>query len=95
MEHLSQEAVKQQVKIYIAVFVALAFLTIVTVGISYLRLPPLKAIFFALTLATIKSALVAGFFMHLISERTIIFSVLTLTFIFFLVLLILPALTSA
>ena len=92
MEHVSPEEVKKHVRVYIAVFAALAFLTVVTVAVSYLRLPFLPAIIVALTIATIKASLVAAFFMHLISEKTIIFSILILTFIFFLVLLMLPVL---
>lgn len=87
---LSPEEIKRHVKIYISVFAALAFLTIVTVTVSYLRLPPLQAIFVALIIATIKGSLVACFFMHLISEKQVIFSILIFTFIFFLGLLILP-----
>ena len=90
MEHLSPEAIKRHVKIYIAVFAALAFLTLVTVTVSYLRLPPLKAMGVALLIATIKGSLVACFFMHLISEKQVIFLILVFTFIFFLGLLLLP-----
>ena len=93
MEHLSPEAIKRHVKIYIAVFAALAFLTLVTVTVSYLRLPPLKAIVAALLIATIKGSLVACFFMHLISEKQVILSILIFTFIFFLGLLLLPVLS--
>ena len=92
MEHASHDEIKKHVRIYIAVFAALAFLTVVTVAVSYLRLPFLPAILVALTIATIKASLVAAFFMHLISEKTIIFSILILTLVFFLVLLMLPVL---
>jgi len=91
MEHLSEERIKRHVKIYIAVFAALAFFTLVTVAVSYLKLPPGQAIPLALAIATIKGSLVAGFFMHLISEKQVIFAILIFTFIFFLGLLILPA----
>jgi caa(3)-type oxidase subunit IV len=49
----------------------------------------------ALLIATIKGALVACYFMHLISERRLIYLVLALTVVFFLFLLLLPILTSA
>ena len=91
MEHTSEGEIKRHVRIYIAVFAALAFLTIVTVAVSYLKLPLSQAILVALTIASIKGFLVAAFFMHLISERVIIFSILALTALFFLVLLWLPA----
>ena len=82
-----------QVRIYIAVFTALAALTVITVAVSYLRLPLVPAVSVALFIAAVKGSLVALFFMHLISEKQIIFSVLALTFVFFLFLLILPVLS--
>ena len=94
MEHASPEAIKKHVKIYIAVFATLAALTVVTVAVSYLHLPFQKAVAVALIIATIKASLVALFFMHLISEKWVIFSILAVTFFFFLHLLILPVLSS-
>lgn len=94
METHSPEEIKRHVKIYISVFVALAFLTVVTVTVSYLKLPLLPAVIAALAIATVKGSLVACFFMHLISEKQIIFSVLALTLVFFVFLLLLPSLTT-
>ena len=92
MSQLSPEAVKKQVQIYIRVFLALAILTVVTVGISYLKLPLTLAIVAALLVATVKSSLVAAYFMHLVSEKKIIFCILALAFFFFLFLLSYPSL---
>ncbi len=92
MESASHDEIKRHVKIYICVFAALAFLTVVTVMVSYLRLPMHKAIAIALVIASIKGSLVAAFFMHLISEKKIIFSILILTFVFVAVLLLVPSL---
>lgn len=89
----SPEAVKKQVKVYIGVFVALAFLTVVTVAVSYLHLPIHQAVVVALLIASLKGFLVAAFFMHLSAERKIIYSLLILTIFFFLFLLILPAIS--
>lgn len=89
MEHAPEE-IKKHVKIYISVFAALMALTVLTVAVSYLHLPLHKAILAALAIASIKASLVALFFMHLISEKQIIFAVLALTFIFFLILLLTP-----
>lgn len=91
MTHLSPEELRRHVWTYLAVFVALALLTAVTVMVSYLHLPFAKALVVALAIAIIKGSLVAGFFMHLISERQVIFSILIFTFVFFVGLLILPA----
>lgn len=87
----SPEEVRQHVKVYVAVFAALAFLTVVTVAVSYLKLPLVQAIAVALVIAALKGSLVAAFFMHLISEKQIIFSILILTFIIFICLLIVPS----
>lgn len=90
----SIEDVRKHVRIYITVFAALAALTIITVGISYLHLPTHWAIVFALIVATVKGSLVACYFMHLISEKKIIFAVLIICFLFFIHLILLPTFTS-
>ena len=85
--------IDKHVRVYIIVFVALMALTIVTVAVSYLHLPPKMAIAVALFVATIKGSLVACYFMHLISEKKLIYAVLVITAIKFVALLALPALT--
>lgn len=94
MSHEGIFDVKKHVRIYIAVFVALAALTVVTVGISYLHLSRIPAIAFALLIATVKGSLVACYFMHLVSEKKLIFLVLILTVVFLAVLLLLPVFTD-
>ena len=91
----SPEEVQRHVKVYIAVFAALAVLTVVTVAVSYLGLNPLQAFLVALTIASVKGLLVAAYFMHLISERKIIFWILFLTFLFLAVLLLTPAIAPS
>jgi len=61
--------IQSHIKVYMTVFAALAVLTIVTVAASYLDLSTGEAILLALTIASIKGSLVAGYFMHLISEK--------------------------
>ncbi len=85
--------IDKQVKIYITVFVALMALTLITVAVSYLDLSTPMAIGVALFVATIKGSLVACYFMHLISERKLIYVVLAITVIKFIALLALPAFT--
>ncbi|MCZ6777195.1 MAG: cytochrome C oxidase subunit IV family protein [Ignavibacteria bacterium] len=92
MDLTHADNVKKSVKAYIMVFVALMALTIVTVAISTLHLSVRAAIVVALFIATIKAGLVASYFMHLISERKLIYAALALTAIFFLVLMVLPVL---
>ncbi len=82
--------IKKQVRIYVGVFSALMVLTIVTVAISYLHLSVGAAIAVALVVATVKATLVACYFMHLISERRMIYATLILTVVFFVVLMLVP-----
>ncbi len=85
---------KKHLRQYYVVFVALACLTVITVGVSYMRLNRPLAITVALIIASIKAGLVAAVFMHLISEKKVIFAVLLLTAFFFLLVLLLPAMTT-
>ena len=73
---------------YIAVFGALMILTLVTVAVSYLDLPSAATVLLALTIATGKAALVAMFFMHLKSERAMVYWPLALTAFLFVGLLV-------
>ncbi len=82
--------VREHVRVYVMVFVALAVLTIVTVAISYLHLPTVFAISVAMVVATVKASLVAGYFMHLLSEEKVILYLLLLCAAFFLALMFLP-----
>ena len=85
--------IDRHVRVYITVFVALMALTIITVAVSYLHLPLAFAVTVALLVATVKGSLVACYFMHLISEKKLIYAVLGLTAVFFVVLLALPVVT--
>jgi len=87
--------IDRHVRVYITVFVALMVLTIITVAVSYLDLSVPVAVTLALLVATIKGSLVACYFMHLISEKKLIYAVLVLTVVFFVALLALPAVTHS
>jgi len=93
MSH-SHADIDKHVRVYLLVFAALAVLTVVTVGVYYLHLSTVPAIVLALIIAGVKGSLVACYFMHLISEKKLIYFVLALTASFFVVLLLLPAMTS-
>ena len=69
-------------------------LTLVTVAVSYLHLPVVAGVALALLIAGVKGALVACYFMHLISEKKLIFVVLAFTVLFFLFVLLLPTVTD-
>lgn len=81
--HNDPEHVRAEIRRYLIVFGALAVLTIITVAISQFHLPTWQAVTLALVVATVKGSLVAAFFMHLISERKLIYAVLVLTVFFF------------
>ena len=87
--------IDKHVRVYITVFIALMVLTIITVAISRVHLPVPQAVTIALFVACIKGGLVAGYFMHLISEKRLIHAVLVLTVVFFFVLLALPVVTHS
>ncbi|HBL25427.1 MAG TPA: hypothetical protein DD490_01170 [Acidobacteria bacterium] len=82
--------IDRQVKTYILIFVTLMALTIVTVAISRVHLPTPYAVTLALIVASVKGGLVAGYFMHLLSERKLIYWVLAFTVAFFFAVLLLP-----
>ena len=76
--------VSKHVRTYIFVFVALLIGTVLTVGMYYVHIPSVAwTIIIALFIATVKAFLVAGFFMHLISEKKTIYAVLAATVFFF------------
>jgi cytochrome c oxidase subunit IV len=87
--------IDKHVRVYITVFVALMVLTIVTVAISYLDLAVPLAVTVALIVATIKGSLVACYFMHLVSEKKLIYAVLAVTAAFFIALMALPIFTHS
>jgi cytochrome c oxidase subunit IV len=92
-ESTSPEEFKKHLGKYYVVFVALLCLTAITVGVSYLRLNRPLAIAVALVIASVKAGMVAAVFMHLVSEKKVIYAVLVLTVAFFLLVLLLPSFT--
>lgn len=95
---MSAEAhdIKHEVRKYNAVFTALLVLSCITVAVS--RIPNMttsRAITLGLAIATVKASLVAGVFMHLLSEKRFIYSVLALTVLFFFAVLLVPLVTGS
>jgi caa(3)-type oxidase subunit IV len=80
----SSDHFSHHVRRYIIVFVALLVGTVVTVLASFIPFPHRALnIGVALLIACTKAFLVAGYFMHLISERKMIYSILAFTAFFF------------
>jgi cytochrome c oxidase subunit 4 len=72
------------VRRYLYVFVALIIGTIFTVWASYIHFSSREInIAVALLIASCKAFLVAGYFMHLISEKKLIYGILGFTVFFF------------
>ena len=91
----SIEEIRKHVRVYILVFAALAVLTVVTVAVSYLHIESVAVtVLIALFIASIKGGLVVGYFMHLVSEKQIIYWVLAVTVAFFVLLMLLPSFTE-
>jgi cytochrome c oxidase subunit IV len=63
--HSHDEPHVMPLALYFAVFGALIVLTVITVGVSLLGLPPVASVVAAVAVATVKAALVAMYFMHL------------------------------
>ena len=82
-------AIEAEVKRYWKIFAALTAGTIITVTISNVHLGIVLGIAAALVVAIVKGSLVAGYFMHLLHERKLIYSILVLTAVFVATLVIL------
>lgn len=91
--HAGHGDVDHHVRAAYYVFGSLLVLTGFTVGAYFLHLPLRAAIALALLIATVKGTLVAAWFMHLVSERKMIYWMLGLTAVLFFPLLLLPTLT--
>jgi cytochrome c oxidase subunit IV len=80
----ADEDFKHHVRRYLFVFYALIFGTLVTVAASYIPFGNREInIGVALFIACGKASLVAGYFMHLISERKMIYGIMAFTAFFF------------
>lgn len=92
----AREDFRHHVRRYLYVFYALLFGTLITVGASYIPFGNHHVnIAVALAIACSKAFLVAGYFMHLISERKMIYGLLAFTAFFFLGLMFLTLSTYA
>ena len=87
-DHAHADNFSSHVRRYLIVFFALIIGTAFTVWASYIDFGSRETnIVIALVIACVKAFLVAGFFMHLISERKMIYCVLAFTAFFFAALL--------
>jgi cytochrome c oxidase subunit 4 len=76
--------VSHHVRRYLLVFYALLFGTVITVAASFIPFGSRSInIAVALFIACCKAFLVAGYFMHLVSEKKMIYGILAFTVFFF------------
>ncbi len=89
----SAEEIRSHVRFYIGVFVGLIILTILTVWIDQFHIgaedSDVGNTIVGLAIATLKAGLVAAFFMHLTSEKPMIFRFLFATVAFVIAMFIL------
>ena len=82
--HHSLEEIKKHERKYLLVFWALVLGTFITVGAYFIHIESLPlTIALAMFIASVKAFLVAGFFMHLIDEKKMIYGILASTGFFF------------
>src|SRR5580693_1799502 len=75
--------IQQHIRGYLIVFGALILGTFLTVWVSYIHFESVGVtVAIALLIASVKGFLVAGYFMHLISEKKMIYSILLATLFF-------------
>jgi len=81
-EHTAHDVAKH-IRLYITIGLTLLLFTGITVALSYVNFGTQKAnIAVALLVATFKAGLVAAIFMHLSSEKRMIYRILIFTFFF-------------
>lgn len=97
MDHQQHDAhFSEHVRRYLYVFYALIFGTIITVLASFIPFGSRAInVAVALFIACGKASLVAGYFMHLISERKMIYGIMAFTVFFFIGLMFLTVLSFA
>lgn len=83
----SAESIKKETKNYIMIFVIIAALTLITASLALVHLEMSTRIVIALAIATLQGTLSVCYFMHLISEKKLVYSVLILTAVFFVTLM--------
>jgi len=75
--------IRKEVKKYLIIFAVLLVFTVLTVGASYLKVGVTLGVIVALIIASIKGYLVACNFMHLSSEKRVVYFVLLIAVVFF------------
>ena len=85
--------IQKEVKKYLIIFAVLLVFTVLTVGASYLQIGVALGITVALIIASIKGYLVACNFMHLSSEKKVVYFVLIIAAVFFIAMMLVFTIT--
>ncbi len=73
---MNEHDTHRELKMYTAVYVGLLCLTAATVSASWLHVSRYAAVSVALAMASVKAALIGWYFMHLKSERPLVWTVI-------------------
>jgi len=88
MSDHSAHDVEKSIKKYWAIFFAHIVGTVVTVGAYFIHIESFAmTVALALFIASVKAFLVAGYFMHLMDERKMIYGIMASTVFFFIALM--------
>src|SRR5262245_8904711 len=93
--HSDPAELRKGIRTYWMIGAALYAFTIITVAVNRVHLAIPLAITVALAVASIKGSMVAAVFMHLSHEKRWIYGALLLTVGFFVVLMLVPLLTTS
>lgn len=94
MSEHNPQSIQQEARRHLTVFGAVALCTLAIVSTRLFPLGTGVKIAAVLAIAVVQASLVAGFLMHLITEKRMIVSSLVLTAIFFVALIFLPFLSD-
>ena len=88
MSDHSAHDVEKSIKKYWFIFFALILGTVITVGAYFVHMESVAlTVTLALFIASVKAFLVAGYFMHLMDERKVIYGIMVSTVFFFIALM--------
>lgn len=88
MSDHSAHDVEKSIKKYWMIFFALIIGTVITVGAYFIHIESVAlTVALALFIASVKAFLVAGYFMHLMDEKKMIYGIMASTVFFFIALM--------
>ncbi len=86
---MTNQDIQKETKNYLVIFGGLLILTGVSLGVHFMHLPVQLSIVIIIGIALTQAAISAAYYMHLISEKKLIFFVLAMAASFFLAMILL------